>query len=288
MKDKNTIIGIVLLATLFFVFFWYTNKEQGNYMAHQKHVQDSLHIDSLAKITPQQKAAARIDSLHNDSVSKLNTAGNFTGTVNVPEKLVTVENDLIKVVFSSKGGMVKTVELKKYNSQTGGKVILGESNNDGIGYNINTGANHSAFTTQLDFTPSQPVKNADGSQTIQFALQDSSHAGIIHQFTIKPNSYLIDWNIQLNNEPALVTNNTLNFHFLSEPMQVEKSVDYERRMSDVCFSEGNDFDYISSKTDHTFEKPVQWLSAVQQFFNVTLITKSNFNSGKVYVDTQSR
>jgi YidC/Oxa1 family membrane protein insertase len=30
-------------------------------------------------------------------------------------------------------------------------------------------------------------------------------------------------------------------------------------MSDVCFSENNDFDYISSKTQHTFEKPVQWV-----------------------------
>ncbi|MBV9963064.1 MAG: membrane protein insertase YidC [Parafilimonas sp.] len=281
MKDKNTIIGIVLLAALFFVFFWYTNKEQSNYLAHQQHIQDSLHRDSLAKITPQQKAAARIDSLHNDSLSKLNTAGQFSGNVNLPEKLVTVENELIKVVFSSKGGMIKQVELKKYNSQFGGKVILGESNNDGIGYNINTSSNRAASTTQLNFTPSQPVKNADGSQTVQFTLQDSTHSGIVHQFIIKPNSYLIDWNIQLNNASALITNSALNFHFLQEPMQVEKSVDYERRMSDVCFSEGNDFDYISSHTDHTFEKPVQWLSAVQQFFNVTLIAKNNFNSGKV-------
>jgi len=65
-------------------------------------------------------------------------------------------------------------------------------------------------------------------------------------------------------------------------VQVEKSVDYERRMSNVCFSEDNDFDYISSHTDHTFEKPVQWVSAVQQFFNTTLIAKSSFNSGAVH------
>ena len=82
--------------------------------------------------------------------------------------------------------------------------------------------------------------------------------------------------------PGLLTNNTMNFHFVSEPMQVEKSVDYERTMSNVCFSEGNDFDYISSHNEHKFEKPVQWLSAVQQFFNVTLIAKNSFNSGEVH------
>lgn len=281
MKDKNTIIGIVLLAILFFVFFWYTNKDQSAYMANQKHIADSLHLDSISKITPQQRAAAAYDSLRNDSIAEHTKAGNFEKSLNVAEQLVTVENDLMKVVFTTKGGRVKYVELKNYNSQTGGKVRLGASNKDVIGYTINTGANRSASTADLNFTASAPVKNADGSQTIQFALMDSSNTGIIHQYIIKPNNYLIDWDIKMNGAAGLLTNNALNFHFVAQPMQVEKSVDYERRMSDVCFSENNDFDYISSHTDHTFEKPVQWVSAVQQFFNTALIAKKSFNSGKV-------
>jgi YidC/Oxa1 family membrane protein insertase len=283
MKDKNTVIGIVLLAILFFIFFWYTNKDQAAYLANQKRIEDSLHLDSLKKITPQQKAAATLDSLHRDSISKQNTAGNYANSINTPEQLVTVENDLIKVVFTSKGGIVKSVQLKKYPSQTGGLVTLGNSGRDGISYSINTGTSSSATTTDMNFTASQPVKNADGSQTVQFTLMDSSHTGIVHQFIIKPGSYLIDWNIQLNNAPRLITNNTVNFHFVSQPMQVEKSIDYERRMTNVCFSEGNDFDYINTHTDHTFEKPVQWVSAVQQFFNATLIAKSNFNNGDIHL-----
>ena len=131
MKDKNTIIGIVLLAVLFFVFFWYTNKEQSAYMANQKHIQDSLHLDSLAKITPQQKAAIQLDSLRADSLSKISTAGNFNNNITAPEQTVVVENNLMKIVFTSKGGRVKSVELKKYNSQTGGKVVLGATGKDG-------------------------------------------------------------------------------------------------------------------------------------------------------------
>ncbi len=281
MKDKNTVIGIVLLAILFFVFFWYTNKEQANLATYNQHKADSLHLDSINKITPQQKAAASLDSLHKDSIVKQSSAGNFANAVNTPEQLVTVENDLIKVVFTSKGGTVKSVQLKKYPSQTGGLVTLGNDKKDVISYNINTGSGSSAPTNEMNFTASQPVKNADGSQTIQFTLSDSSHTDIVHQYIIKPNSYLIDWNIQLNNAPGLITNSTVNFHFASEMMQVESSNDYERRMANVCFSEGNEFDYISSHTDHSFEKPVQWVSAVQQFFNSTLIAKNSFNTGKV-------
>jgi len=284
MKDKNTVIGIVLLAILFFVFFWYTNKQQQAYISNQKHIEDSLHLDSIKKITPEQRAAMHIDSLRVDSLANINQAGNFSNTVNTPEKLVTVENNLIKVVFTSKGGRIKSVELKNYNSQAGGKVILGASSQDIIAYNINSAQNRSSSTSELSFELSQPVKNSDSSQTIQFTLSDSNHTEIVHQYTIKPNSYLIDWNILLNGASRLITNNTLNFRFVSQPMQVEQSVDYERRMSDVCFNENNDFDYISSKTDHTFEKPVLWVSSVQQFFNVTLIAKNKFDNGNVHWD----
>ncbi len=282
MKDKNTVIGIVLLAILFFVFFWYTNKEQSALATYQKHIQDSLHLDSLTKITPQKKAAVTIDSLQADSLSKISSAGNFNNSLNIPEQTIALENNVMKVIFSSKGGRVKSVVLKNYNSQTGGKVVLGETGKDGVTYNVNTGNNHSSSTADMNFTVSQPAKNSDGSQTVQFTLQDSSHAGIVHQYIIKSNSYLIDWNILLNGAGQLLTNNTLNFHFVSQPVQVEATVDYERRMSDVCFSEGNEFDYISSHTDHTFGKPVQWVSAVQQFFNTTVIAKNNFNSGTVH------
>lgn len=282
MKDKNTIIGIVILAVLFFVFFWYTNKQQQAYLTNQKHIQDSLRIDSINKITPEQKAALKLDSLHADSIGKTNAAGNFAKAASIPEQLVTVENNLIKAVFTTKGGGVKYIELKQYNSQTGGKVVLGESDKDGFSYAINTGANKSASTSEMDFVAEKPVTNADGSQTVQFKLMDSAGAGIIHQYTIKKDSYLIDWNISLAGAQSLITNNTLNFHFVSQLMQVEKSAEYERRMSNVCFSEGNDFDYISSKTEHKFEKPVQWVSAAQQFFNIALIAKDNFKGGEVH------
>ena len=166
MKDKNTIIGIVLLAVLFFVFFWYTNKEQQAIMAYQNTkdstYRDSVRRDSLAKITPQQRAAAFQDSIRNDSIAKHNKAGNFGNTVtNAPEQLSVVENNLMKVVFTNKGGRIKYVELKKYNSQTGGKVRLGATDKDELSYTINTGTNHSATTAEINFTASQPVKNAD-------------------------------------------------------------------------------------------------------------------------------
>ena len=40
--DKNTVIGFVLLAVLFFVYFWYTSKQQNEIAAYKKRFDDSV------------------------------------------------------------------------------------------------------------------------------------------------------------------------------------------------------------------------------------------------------
>src|SRR6478672_4669854 len=114
--DKNTIIGFVLLGVLFFLFFWYTNKQQAAAVAAEKQKQDSIARVEATKIKPIDTAAARIDSVRFDSAAKVTMAGNFQTAAAGTEQLISVENELIKANFSSKGGMLKSVQLKKYNS----------------------------------------------------------------------------------------------------------------------------------------------------------------------------
>ena len=104
---------------------------------------------------------------------------------------------------------------------------------------------------------------------------------IRHLFTLSPNKYNVDWSIQLQGASSLFTNQQVNFLWDVHSYQQESTSVYERQMSNICFSEGNEFDYISSNTTHTFEKPVQWIGLVQQFFATSLIYKQGFVSGKV-------
>lgn len=74
--DKNTVVGMILLAVLFFVFFWYTSKQSQAAMEVQKHKEDSIAKLNAAKIKPTDIAAARLDSLKRDSANKLSAACN--------------------------------------------------------------------------------------------------------------------------------------------------------------------------------------------------------------------
>ncbi|OIR14130.1 membrane protein insertase YidC [mine drainage metagenome] len=278
--DKNTVIGFVLLGILFFAFFWYSNKEQQGLMEIQKRQQDSIARVNALHAIPKDTVAAKKDSLYRDSTSKISVAGNFATAAIGTEQLTVVENEVMKVTFTNKGGRVKFVQLKNYKSYDGSLVQIGNEK-DQLSYSINTGANVAAQTGELFFTASPLITNADGSQNISFALQNETGEKITHQYTIKKNDYLIDWNIDLNGADKLLSGAAINFLWKSQPLRHESSVRYERMQSNICFSEGNEFDYISSKNQRKFEKPVQWLSVVQQFFNTTLIAKNSFANGEV-------
>lgn len=279
MKDKNTVIGFVLLGVLFFVYFWYNNKQQQELKAYQQKQADSIRIADAANRKPIDTVAARVDSLRRDSSVRLSAAGDFTTAGIGNEQLVTIQNKVMKITFTNKGAQVRAVELTNYPTSTGQKVILASNNQ--IGYNINTAANQSTSSANLFFTASEPIVNADSSQTLNFTLSAANGQSITHQYVIRPLDYMIDWNIIMAGADKLISQGALNFQWKAEMQQQEKTVDYERQVSNICFSEGNEFDYISAKTEWTFEKPVQWVSAVQQFFNMTLVAKNGFAGGQL-------
>ncbi len=278
--DKNTVIGFVLLGLLFFLYFWYSNKQQNELLVVKQRQEDSLRLVNASRVKPVDIAAARIDSLKRDSASRLSTAGDFTTAAIGTEQLVTIENSVMKVTFTNKGAQVKKVALKNYKSAVDGKLVTLSENNQ-LGYSINTSANQSSPSNNLFFVATAPVKQGDGSQTVRFTLSANGGQGIEHVYTLRENAYMLDWDVVMTGSDKLLTQGLLNVQWKSETFQLEKTAAYERQMSNICFSEGNEFDYISSKTERKFEKPIQWVSVVQQFFNSTLIAKNSFNSGQV-------
>ncbi|MBS1660414.1 MAG: membrane protein insertase YidC, partial [Bacteroidetes bacterium] len=200
------------------------------------------------------------------------------------EQTVAVENDLVKIVFSNKGGQPVDVELKNFKSYDSTPVKLVRPGTDNrISYSINTASNQSSQIADLYFHPGEVVKNADGSQTVRFRLPTPAGMSLEHVFTLSPNDYTVTWDVQVGNSDRLFTQNNLNLSWHNYIGKLQKNVSIERTSASVCFSEDNAFDYIQQKTERDFVKPVQWVSTSQQFFNTTLIAKNGFTTGSVRV-----
>ena len=276
--DRNTIIGFIVLALLFFGFFYYNNQQQLAYEKQKAH-QDSILNANKPKPNP---SGVKADSTRADSMQRASQAGDFASAVNGSEQITTVENSVFKIGFTNKGGQPRFVELKKYKGPDSTNVKLASTNYDKISYTIFSAANTSADVANFYFANPTIVNNADSSQTISFQLS-SGPKSIVHQFTIRPNDYMIDFNILVNGVSQLLPNNTLNIIWRNKALQQQKDLNYERGQSQISYKVNGNYDFSSALRSNSedFNKPISWLAVKQQFFSSTLIAKNNFNSGSV-------
>ncbi|HEY0299394.1 MAG TPA: membrane protein insertase YidC [Arachidicoccus sp.] len=283
--DKNTIIGFGLLIVLAVAYLVMNNRERKTYEASQKHLQDSLAL--VQKISA--KPISIADSLHADSLGKANAAGGFVGAANGTEQTQVVENDLIKITFTNKGGQIEKVELKNYKSFDSSLVTLGGKENQ-LGFAINTSPTSSQYTNNLYFAPLPVVKNADGSQTVTYQITDANGELIQNQFIIAKADYLIDWNININGAQQLFTANMLNIQWNAVSHRQQYAVKYEKQQSYLCYSTPNDgYNYNSALkgASKDFNEGANWVAFKQQFFNQTLLSKNKFKSGSAIMANSS-
>lgn len=272
--DRNTIIGFVILALLFMGFFYYTNQQQAAFQK-EKALQDS--IANAHKPKPNAVAAQK-------DTAALPVASNDTAFhQGAAERLDSMENGLIKIVFSSKGGQPRRVELKNFKAPDSNDVRLAATDFDRISYKLVTGANKTDDIVNFNFNAGQVVRNPDSSQTLTYQLPAANGAMVEHQFTLRPNNYMVDFNIHINGVPQLLTNNTLYLNWQNRAMQLQKDLTYERQQSQIGYRVSGDYDHSSALTSNSqeFTKPVNWVAVKQQFFNTTLIAKNNFTSGNI-------
>jgi len=275
--DRNTVIGFVLLGLLLFAYLYNSTKN-----SQELQLQKQIYEDSIARVKAFKDAqVATQDSVTHGS-KPVDTAG-FNKSLMGPEKLTTIENEAFRVVFTNRGGQPKEVVLKHFKSFDSGLVkVLGPEPENRISYTINTSGNQSHQVADLFFSEARVEKNPDGSQTVSFQLTGPSGESVTHQYIVPATGYLMDWNILMTSPDKLLTQGNLNINWHSEVVRTQQNVQYERQRTSICFSEGNSFDYISSKTEKKFEKPVQWVSVAQQFFNRSLLNKSGFSSGDIH------
>jgi YidC/Oxa1 family membrane protein insertase len=275
--DRNTIIGFVLLGVLLFTYLFTATKSN-----QQLEKQRMLQADSLAAVKKHQEALHVTQDSVKVKVASGDSLTGFNKAIGGAEKLLTVENDLLKIVFSNKGGQPRQVVLKHYKLYDSSLLQLVDSSlANQLSYDINTGTGLVSHISDLYFDDAKVEKVTDGTQTITYTLPTPSGLSIQHQYILRPDSYLVDWNLTTTGANQLFSQNKLNINWHAEMEKTQTYVYYEKRLTNVCFSSDNTFDYISSKTEKTFEKPVQWVSVVQQFFNRTLIAKNNFEGGDI-------
>jgi YidC/Oxa1 family membrane protein insertase len=279
--DRNTIFGFIALAILFFGYFYFTSRDSKiaqQAALREKAVKDS--IDAIKKTKTDPTVAYR-DSLAADSMAKAGGAIAIAGDTALKEKRDTLENKIMRVVFSNKGGQPEMVELKNFKAPDSNNVKLAATPFDKLGYEIKSGTGTADISNAL-FTSNGIKKSADGTQTISYTLQSPQGPLVTHEFVLKPEDYMMDFNLAVAKPSELLSNNTVNFNWQYEAVQLQRDLTYEKQQSFIAYNiDGNYDDKSIFKTSKEFDKPVRWISVKQQFFNTTFLAKNNFSSGSM-------
>lgn len=279
--DRNTVIGFVLLALLFFGYFYYTRQGQMEAEKQKQHIQDSLN-----RLKPKTDTTLKTIAIKDSLVAKKDSAiEGIKQDTTGKEQLITVENKLLKITFSNRGGQPKEIEIKHFKTFNGKPLILQNGSFNNISYAINTGNNQTAQTADLLFTPSAIQTTSDSSQIVSFHLQTNSGGTIEHQYILKPDDYMIGFNIHLDGANKLITQNTLNLLWKVKAVQLEKDLGWETQQSHISFVENGDFDFEhiaeGRSDDKKFSAPVEWLALNQQFFASAIVAKNKFANGEI-------
>ncbi len=291
--DRNTVLGFLILGVLFIGYFIYTSKEQNAFRkkkAEEARI-EKIYQDSVKKVrdsvdrvlNPQRDSLARI----NDSIALATKDGIFQHSGDTTARSFSVENELIRVSFSNRGGRISKVELKKYKGQDSNWVRLGASQFDNLSYTLNTGKTVNAGyanSSDMIFDKVDSASNPDGSKRISFTLtsQDSSGSSITHEYLVKKDNYMVDLNIRVNNASRLFDRGEMNLTWNYQAAQQESDLSYEKTNSQVGYVENGSFDYhtLGKRSSKTFDEATKWLGIRQRFFFGALVARDNFNSGK--------
>lgn len=274
--DRNTLIGFGLIGALLITMFVINSKERLAYEGEQKRIADSIAKVQKSKIDT---SALKKDIAQVDSFKKSTLSGGIQST-ETSESFTIIENQVIKVTFSNKGGQPKSIELKQFKKYNQQPVILNQADFNKISYRVNTTPTRAEDIENIYFKALPVVTKSDNTKEISFEAGDTLGRKIIHQFVIRPNDYLIDFNIKVIGANDLFTQNAIHFIWQTEASPIEKDHAYELTQSHVCYLEGDnfDFEYLRKQDSKNFTKSVSWLGVKQQFFASALIAKNKFNS----------
>lgn len=272
--EKNSVIGIALLAILFIAYFYFTRQGQLELEAKQKQIRDSI-----AAIQPVVKDTAVAVEANTYTTAIVGKPGAFIQQGTIAASTSVLENELVKITFSNQGGRPIAVELKQYKSIDSSNVKLVSAGFNKLSYLINTGINQTSSSGDLYFSPSTITTEADGTSTLSFTLSDSSGKSIEHRYRLKKGEYMFEWNLGVKGADRLFTNNTVNMLWQVQADQQERDIQTEKRETQLGLYGQDGFDYftMSDGLGKNWDDGIKWLGVKQKFFNTTIIAENGFS-----------
>ena len=277
--DKSSLIGMALITIL---LIWmmsgkmFSDDKKETDKKEQAQTEASSAKNDIEKLA----STAQNDTVANEQLKA--ALGTFAYGASLPSVVnaqdVEVNNGVLTLVFSNKGGYIKEATVnnqKRISSHSNELVKIIKDNNSKLDLQFSTKENRVLSTKDLLF---EPTVSKEGDNTVvSMKLKTSETAYLEYRYLLKPNDYMLDLSIRtvgLNN--VIDASKPAELNWQLKATRNEKSITYENRYTEVVFEyENGKDDYLNpAKTTTQNVKDLTYVAFKQHLFTTVLLTDS--------------
>lgn len=308
--DKNSLIGLLLIGAIIIGFGVYNQPSQEEIDAARRRNDSIALVQAKVKELATENAnneqslttvkeTTPLDSFEiafKDSVAQVQISsayGEFSSSALIEDRDIVVENDVMIITFSTRGGSVKSVELKDYQTYDSLPLVLLDEQSR-FGLNFFTRSNKNIVTEELGFVSSSDgfTISGDEEKSIAFRLNSTDGSYLEFNYSIRGNDYMVGADINMVGLEKVLAPRTseLLLDWKVNTPSLEKSRQSQVEKSTLYYKyDEQDVDYISERSDEKedFEADIKWVSLKQQFFNTSIIADNSFSKYNAFGETQT-
>lgn len=301
--DKNTWIGFLLIAGII-VGFSMLNRPSQEQLAERQRLNDSIALARQMEyeaaqiseaISNQQSAFSDQQSANSGQQSeetlheRLQAAyGDLAVSAQGNEDFATLENEKVRLTFTTRGGRLYRAELKEYKAygDTVNDLHLFTGDESNLAFTLITANNRIISTQNLYF---EPIK-ADSVLTMRLRTGvEGAYMDFV--YTLPQNEYMFGFDIVPHQMEQVLAQNvsTIEMQWSQLVPQQEKGRKFEERYAQLQYMDlGGGVDKLSEqKNDRQKEAGrLRWIAYKDQFFSTVLISEDGFSSSELESEPQ--
>ena len=313
--NKKTLLGLVVMAAVFIAFAYYNGTEQQRYqeeLARYESYQDSVARANQPQVDPAEQgvdaqapeavadALAAADQLHAQQVEMFGDS--LMAAAEADAEQLTIDNEVMQVRFSTRGGQIVGVTLKEYTKWAEQeRTELIELFDPAVerfdlSFFVRRGMhNIPIHTADYTFVAEEVVTEGD-AQVVTMRLDVAEGAAIRYQYliyntTTPERDYLVDMRVRFDGMEQLLSNQTsMGLDWTSMTYQNERGFSNENMNTTLSYrfpgedsieelgiGEGQKSEEVSTQ--------LSWVAFKQQFFSSVLIAPEHLSGAKLGYET---
>lgn len=288
--DVNSLIGFGLIFVILIYMFYINQPTPEELAAKQQAEREAAAIQgnsaSTEAVDYNQSAQAIQDINPTDSsavAAYKSSMGAFSFTSIVPGNTL-LENDVLRVEVSHKGGQLVLAQNKKYNTYDSVPVYLIKDGNATFNISFTTQDNRIIQTKDLYFEPLTATNDQVEVLSMKAKISDSEY--LLFEYSLPEDSYMLDFKIKSVGLSGFFNpTQDPQLQWDLKTIRHSKSVQYENRYTRLNYKfEEDKLDKLSdSSDDDATEQTVEWVSYRQHFFSTIIafspaLETASFNS----------